>query len=170
MQLKPLASSDDDLYAINIFLALISTDMGYPDYAISYYNEIINKGIATSTVYSNLGILYSERGEYDYALACLRLAIQNDENNPAAYNNLANLYFDNFDLENAKINAHKSFELNHKFRPAATLLALIYSIENNSDEAEKYTHIAIANGQNPQALKAEIERYMEMFDENKEDS
>jgi len=89
----------------------------------------------------------------------LRLAIQNDEKNPAPYNNLAKLYFDTYDFENAKRYALKALEVNHKFRPSATLLAIIYSLEEDKENAEKYSHIALSSGETPERLKRAIEHY-----------
>jgi Tfp pilus assembly protein PilF len=88
------------------------------------------------------------------------LAIQNDENNPAPYNNLANLYFETSDFENAKIYAQKALQINHKMYQASTLLAIIYTLEGDKANAEKYSHMAIAGGRNPVELNKIIAYYM----------
>lgn len=157
--LKPQCSSNDDVYAVNLFLALVLTDMGIREEAVQIYKELIHLNLATTTVYGNLGSLYSALGNYDDAIANLRLSIQNDENNPAPHQNLAKLYFDTYDFENAKRYAMSALKINHKFRQSATLLAVIYSIEGDTANAEKYIHIAISSGENPEMLKSAIEHY-----------
>lgn len=157
--LKQISKTRDDLYAVGLFTGLVFTDMGYAQDAIIVYNALINMNITSTTIYGNLGSLYSGMGNYDDAIACSRLAIQNDENNPAPYNNLARLYFDTYDFENAKNYALKALKINHKFHQSATLLAIIYSLENDKENFEKYSHISIAGGENPLRLQNIIKHY-----------
>lgn len=158
-ELKPACKERDDLYAVGLFTALVLTDMGCEQDAIYVYKALLNMNITSSTIYGNLGSIYSDMGNYDDAIATLRLSIQNDENNPAPYNNLAKLYFDTYDFENAKKYALFALKINHKFRPSATLLAIIYSLENDTENSKKYSHIAISSGQDPLKLQRAIEHY-----------
>ena len=135
--------------------------MGCKKDAIIVYNALLNMNIYSTTIYGNLGSLYSNLGNYDDAIACLRLAIQNDEKNPAPYNNLAKLYFDTYDFENAKGYALKALKINHKFRQSASMLAIIYSLENDKENAGKYFHIAISSGEDPSRLQRAIKQYQE---------
>lgn len=169
IDLRPSCKTKDDFHVVDLFVALCMTDMGFYEEAAHTYNKMIENNLATSTVYGNLGSLYSKMGNYDDAIRAFRLSMQNDEKNPYPYNNLAKLYFDTFDFENAKIYAKKALELNHKFRQPATLLAIVYSLENDKVNAEKYFHIAISSGETPERLKAALEHYKAMQSESKED-
>lgn len=160
-QLKQVSEERDDLYAVGLFTGLVFTDMGCKKDAIIVYNALLNMNIYSTTIYGNLGSLYSNLGNYDDAIACLRLAIQNDEKNPAPYNNLAKLYFDTYDFENAKGYALKALKINHKFRQSASMLAIIYSLENDKENAGKYFHIAISSGEDPSRLQRAIKQYQE---------
>jgi tetratricopeptide (TPR) repeat protein len=160
-QLKQVSKERDDLYAVGLFTGLVFTDMEYHKDAIIVYKALLNMNISSSTIYGNLGSLYSNLGNYDDAIACLRLAIQNDEKNPAPYNNLAKLYFDTYDFENAIDYALKALKINHKFRQSASMLAIIYSLKNDKDHAEKYYHIAISCGEDPSRLQRAIKHYQE---------
>ena len=160
-ELKGRCKARDDIYATGLFLGLCLTDMGLSEEAVRVYNQMIDNGAISTTVYGNLGSLYSGLGRYDDAIASLRLSIQNDEKNPAPYNNLAKLYFDTYDFENAKKYAKLALEINHKFRQSATLLAIVYTLEGDMENAEKYTHIAVSSGETPGRLKAAIEYYKE---------
>lgn len=158
-ELKPICKERDDLYAVGLFTGIVLTDMGLEKDAVVVYNALLNMNITSSTIYGNLGSLYSGMGNYDNAIAMLRLAIQNDENNPAPYNNLAKLYFDTYDFENAKKYALKALKVNHKFRQSATLLTIIYSLEGDKENSEKYSHIAISSGEDPLRLQRAIKHY-----------
>ncbi len=159
LQLKPVCKGREDWYAVGLFTGLVLTDVGLKKDAVIVYDTLIGMNITSSTIYGNLGNLYSSMGHYDDAISTLRLAIQNDEKNPAPYNNLANLYFDTYDFENAKRYALQALDVNHKFRQSASLLAIIYSLENDKENAEKYFHIAISSGENPAKLQQTINRY-----------
>ena len=52
-----------------------------------------------------------------------------------------------------------ALDVNHKFRQSATLLAIIFSLENDSVNAQKYSHIALSSGEDPDRLKKAIEHY-----------
>lgn len=162
-ELRPECKSNDDIYAVNLFLALTLTDCGLREEAVKVYMELVDLGITTTTVYGNLGSLHSALGNFNDAVTYSRLSIQNDEKNPAPYNNLAKLYFDNFDFENAKRYAHQALEINHKFRQSASLLAIIYSLEEDEENAEKYTHVAIASGETQERISAALQHYKFMM-------
>lgn len=159
LELKGVCQTRDDIYATGIFLALCLTDMGLTEEAVKVYNQMIEMGATSSTLYGNLGSLYSGLGMYNDAIAALRLSIQNDEKNPYPYNNLAKLYFDTYDFENAKRYAKMALEINHKFRQPATLLAIVYTLEDDKENAEKYSHIALTSGETPERLKNAIDHY-----------
>ena len=158
--LKPVCKTHDDVYAVGLFLGIALTDMGLEEEAVNVYRQLIDMNVTSSTIYNNLGRLYSGMGKYEDAKASFHLSIQNDEKNPAPYNNLAKLYFDTFSFEQAKTYAQKALEINHKFRQSATLLAILYSLEGDTQSAEKYSHVALAAGEDPQRLKEAIEHYM----------
>lgn len=158
-ELKQVSKERDDLYAVGLFTGLVFTDMGCEKDAIIVYKALLNMNITSTTIYGNLGSLYSGLGNYDDAIATLRLSIQNDENNPAPYHNLAKLYFDTYDFENAKKYALNALKINHKFRQSASLLAIIYSLENDKENTEKYFHIAISSGEDPSRLQKAIKHY-----------
>ena len=163
--LREHCSTDDDFYAVWLFAALTFTECGLKEDAVQVYMELIDKNLATTTVYGNLGSLHSALGNFNDAITYSRLSIQNDPKNPAPHNNLAKLYFDNHDFENAKKYAFEALEIDHKFRQSATLLAVIYTLEGDRENAEKYSHIAISAGEHPERLKSAIEYYKSTMSE-----
>lgn len=159
VDLKKVAQTSDDIYAVGLITGLTLTDMECYNDAILVYNALIEMNLASSTVYGNLGNIHLTLGNSHDAISYIRLAIQNNEKNPAPYNNLASLYFEISDFENAKIYALKALELNHKLYQAATLLAIIYTMEGDKANADKYSHMAIAGGRKHAELKEIIEHY-----------
>ena len=113
---------------------------------------MIRNGIYSSTVFGNLGSIYTREGRESDAKEMLALAIEADPNNPAPHQNLASLNFDLGNLTAAKTHALEALEINARYKPSASLLAIIYSIEKNKDEEAKYTAIAISAGEKPDAL------------------
>ncbi len=163
-QLQPECKDREDFEAVGIFLALIFTDTKSYEDAATIYNQLIDMGITSSRIYSNLGHVYSQMGNKGDAIANLRLAIQNDPKNAYTYNNLASLYFDTYDFERAKKYAKDALDINHKFRQSASLLAIIYALEENAEEQKKYTHIALSCGETSERLQQAIAHFKESAD------
>lgn len=158
-QLQPECKEKDDFEAVGIFLALIFTDTECYEDAATIYGQLIDMGITSSRIYSNLGHVHSQMGNKGEAIANLRLAIQNDPKNAYTYNNLASLYFDTYDFERAKRYAKEALDINHKLRQSASLLAIIYALEENAEEQKKYTHIALSCGEKLETLQNAIAHF-----------
>ena len=58
----------------------------------------------------------------------------------------------------------KALELDSKMRQSASLLAIIYALDENKAEAEKYFHLAITCGEKPDDLKNAIEMFRKAAD------
>ena len=157
--LRKYANTKYDTYCVDLFAALCFTDFGIYDQAIRIYKNIICKDNADSRIFSNLGHVQMKIGEYDNALQNYQRALDYDRNNPYAYNNIAQAYFQMYEFANAIEYAKMSLSINSKFRQASTLLAVIYALSDDKDNAEKYFHIAISSGMNPKELKDTIDYY-----------
>lgn len=72
---------------------------------------------------------------------------------------MAQEYFALHEFEKAISYANQSLEINPKFHNASTLLAVIYSLTGDKENAEKYSHIAITSGRDPESLKQTIAYY-----------
>ena len=169
-QLKSECRTREEVHAVGLFLALVLEDGGAPEDAAKIYEQLIEIGAPSPTVYSNLGSLYSRLGNYEGAISNLRLAVQNGGDKPEPINNLAQLYFKHFDFENAKKYALMTLEKNNNFYQASSLLGMIYTIEGEEELAEKYIHLAISTGQSPDKLRLAIEHYTALKRENDEDA
>jgi tetratricopeptide (TPR) repeat protein len=133
--------------------------MNFYQEAINEYEQIIARRLETCTIYNNLGLIYSKLGKKQRAMECYETALELSPEHEYTYNNIANLYFYEKDFESAITNALKALEINCKFRQAADLLAIIYTLLDDKENADKYFHIAISSGSNPNSLKYAIEHY-----------
>ncbi len=83
-----------------------------------------------------------------------------------SYLNLANYYFNSADFESAIENAEKALALNRKLYQASGLLAIIYSLKGEKEPEEKYSHIAISTGENPEDLQLAKKHFKSVQTEN----
>ena len=141
-----------DIHSVELFKALTLTDSGDSHSAAGVYEKMIRNGIYSSTVFGNLGSIYTQEGRERDAREMLSLAIEADPNNPAPHQNLAALDFDIGNLTAAKTHATSALAINARYKPAASLLAIIYYVEKNKDEEAKWTAVAISAGEKPDAL------------------
>lgn len=157
--LKDKCRYQQDYYAVFLFAGRSFTEMGMYEHAQSAYQALINAEIANSRIFSNLGHVQIEIGECQKALKNYETALEYDRDNPYAYNNLAGAYFRLFEFEKATEYALKALQIKPQMYQAAGLLAVIYSLNEDMENAEKYSHIAISNGKDPSELKEAIEHY-----------
>ena len=118
---------------VELFRALNYTSMQKNKKAIQVYENAAKNGYISSGMYNNLGHLYAREGYYEEARKNYDLAIFFDPGNIVAYHNMAQLCYKQYEFEKASMYSRKALEINSKFKPSITLLAIIDSIENNKD-------------------------------------
>ena len=133
--------------------------MGIYDLAESAYNSLICSDMADSSIFSNLGHVQVEVGKFDKALQNYNHALEYDRKNDKAYNNIAQAYFKKYEFDKAIPYAQKALEINPSLHNASSLLAIIYALQEDKANAEKYFHMAISSGRDPKELKDSIEYY-----------
>lgn len=156
MDLKEKTQTREDDYAVYLFAALCFTELGVYDQAIHIYQQMISKGNGNSRIFSNLGHVQMQIGEAKNALRNYELALDYDRTNAFAYNNIAQAHFQIHEFDKAIPFAEKALEINPKMNQASTLLAIIYVLASDQENAEKYFHMAISSGRDPQELKEAI--------------
>lgn len=154
--LKQKTQTREDEYAVDLFAALCFTDLEAYEQASHIYQHLISKGNANSRIFSNLGHVQMQMGEYQNALQNYEYALDYDRTNAYAYNNIAQAHFQMHEFEKAIPFAEKALEHNPKMKQASSLLAIIYALASDKDNAEKYFHIAITSGSDPKELKEAI--------------
>ncbi len=159
-QLNKEVENEHDASAVLLFAALCYTDMGLNEQAIKIYYELLEIDYRNERVHSNLGLLYTNEGNYDMALKHYNESIKCEPNNYYAYVNRASCYFKQSDYPKAIKDAKKALEFKNNGHEAASLLAIIYALQGDKEKKEKYAHIYITSGENPDDLKYAIEHYM----------
>ena len=170
--LRERCHSKEDQYAVYLFAALCFTEDKQFDQAEHIYQQMVNAQIADSRIFSNLGNAQNTQGKHEKALRNYQYALDYDRDNAYAYNNIAQAYFQMHQFEEAIPYAEKALEINPKLRQASSLLAVIYALLNDSENKEKYFHMAIASGDNAKDLKKAIEYYrtaQEDYDDEDDD-
>ena len=165
-KLKGRCLSNADRESVYLLAGLVHTNMGLAETAISEYEELLARGVVSTTIYNNLGQQYARCGHRDRALECYEAAVSRDPGYAVGYNNIAQLYFRDGELDVAKSFAEKSLEADKSCYQAATLLAIIYAIGGDKTACERYSHMAISNGQNPTDLKNAIANFKSIYAED----
>lgn len=157
--MKQRCQTKEDSYAVMLFAALCFTEMGLYDHAEKTYMQLILAQNADSRIFSNLGNVLNNKGDYERAIQNFEHALEYDRNNEFAYNNIAQAHFQMHKLEEAIPYAEKALEINPKMRQASSLLAIIYDLMENKEKSEHYFHIAISSGYDATELKQAIEYF-----------
>lgn len=157
--LKSKCKRSDDYFAVGLFMALCFTDMHLYQEAINEYQQIITRQLETSTIYNNLGHIHSRLGKKKEAMEYYKQSLELSDENEFTYVNIANMYFSEKEFEPAISYALKALDINCKLKQAANLLAIIYSLQEDNENADKYFHMAISAGSNPSELKNAINYY-----------
>ena len=157
--LKNNCETTNELYCVNLFLALNNTSMGNYSESIKIYETMIQQGLSDSRVYSNLSMQYQDLSYFDKSIETCKMAILLNPSNYFAYNNLAYSYFFVEDYENAIKNAKQSLSINKKCVQAMKLLVIIYSYFKDTENASKYEKLALENG----ITKKEIDKTLDYF-------
>lgn len=167
--LKASCLNNADREAVHILAGLAYSGMGLGDNAIAEYESLIARGIVSAVIYNNLGQQYAAQGQRDKALDCYEAAVGCDSSYAVGYNNMAQLYFREGELCAAEDIALKALKADSSCYQAATLLAIIYALNEDKAASDRYAHMAIANGQNASDLKNAIAYYKSAYSEDEED-
>lgn len=159
LKLLKKAKTSYDRRAVKLFLALSMEELEKYDLAIRWYSYLLDDAPYYGTALSNLSVIYSKIGNNELSVKYGKLAINANPENPYAYNNVASAYFSNYDIKNAEEYALKALEIKSDLKQAASLLAIIYSMNNNLEKAHKYSHIAVNSGEDAEELEAAVDKY-----------
>ncbi len=101
------------------------------------YNQILQEGYESATVYYNLGCILLERKEYHNAKMLLEKATVLDNHMPNAYFSLGNALRNFGQYKEAALAYKKELQLNPKHKEALFNMARLYQIQGESQRAVK---------------------------------
>jgi tetratricopeptide (TPR) repeat protein len=158
-KLKSKCKSKKDYVVIALFSALNYTAQDNIEQAVSIYEQSIKEGHGSTVIFNNLGHLYSKLGNDKKAHENYDIAIRKDKENITAYHNKAQLCFKEGNYKESIKLSKKALELNPKFAPSTTLLAIIYAIYGTYEEAIAAKGKAIENGEAPVSIDRAVNYY-----------
>ncbi|MBQ8546373.1 MAG: hypothetical protein IJ437_05485 [Clostridia bacterium] len=141
-KLKSKCEKTKEHAVVELFRALNYTAMHQSKKAIEIYENAAKNGYINSNMYNNLGHLYAKESNYDLAHKNYDLAIFYEPANVPAYHNKAQLCFKQYDYKKASLYSRKALDIDPNFRPSATLLAIIDSIQENGEKSDTPNGIA----------------------------
>lgn len=159
ISLKNACKYPDDYSAVGLFLALCFTDMHLYEEAINEYQQLLSQRLETGRIYNNLGNIYSRVGRKKDAMENYEKSVVLSPDNEFTYVNIANMHFEDKNFESAITYALKALDINSKQKQAANLLAIVYALQEDKENADKYFHVAKCSGSNPSELKDAIDFY-----------
>lgn len=160
VELLPECEHNRDRVPVLFFIALCYEDAGANEDAIKVYYDLLSIDADNTHAHSNLGRLMIEVGDFETAVGHYNKAVELDPNNYSAYVNRANYYFKVQDFENAIADAQKALSIKNNGSEAASLLTIIYALQNDEENKKKYYHISITSGKSPEDMNAAIEYFL----------
>lgn len=160
------AISKTDSVPIFLFIALCYTDIGAGTEAVQAYSDLLKLDPDNAQAHSNLGSLLAGIGDFEGALEHYNRSIELRPDNYYAYINRANYHFRKGEYEFAITDAKQALEFKNNGVEAASLLTVIYALQDDFDNKKYYYHLAITSGKKPMDLDQAIEYFLS---ENKEE-
>lgn len=157
-KLLPVCQKAADYAAVYTFIGRTHLSAQSLPAAEKAFREVLRYDETRSYVYSALGMVCQEQGNYGDAEAFCKKALETDPKNAAAYNNLGSLCFTRGEYREAIEWGLKALEQNGRLYQAATLVCLCYASLGEHTKAAKYSDIALANGEDPGVLQRALHR------------
>lgn len=160
-QLLKEAEFDRDIATVLLFIALCYTDVGATEEAIKVYYDLFKVDSNNATAHSNIGLLHTKMGDFESALMHYNKSIEINPDNYYAYSNRANYFFRTEDFDSAIADAKKALEIKNNGVEAASLLTIIYALQGDEENKNKYYHITVTSGRSPEEINEAIKYYSE---------
>ncbi len=158
--LRESCKNNDERYAVSLFTAVDYNYLEDYEKAAAIYEEMIERGLADSRIFSNVLNCYSEMGEYEKARNAGLAAVHAEPPNWNAFHNFAWFLFGDGKYEEAEDYAKKALELKGNSVETITLLYVLCTLGGRSGEAELYEKKAVANGRSKQELQEIVRNYI----------
>lgn len=146
-----------DYSAVLTIKALCLESQQLNNAAIETYEELLRYDNSNSNIWSNLGHLYSQKGESVKCENAYLNAIHYNPENLLALNNLAALYFSRGDAERTLEYALRTLELKPDMYQAMSAASLAYKMMGDYENSENYFRLYCMNGGDSDALKKALE-------------
>ncbi len=144
-----LAINKDAVVGDYINLARLYKEIGKLDPALTIYKKAIDEAPNNSSIYSNMGDIYLEKGQYQDAIEILNKGVKLDNSLLALKTKLAKAYYLNKDYEMAKKYYTEVVNTNENIYQGYYYLGEIYhKVEKNIELAINYYEKAVSYNKN----------------------
>ena len=153
--LKPLVAKCEtkaDYEATLLFIAISYKDLGMLDDAIAVYEDLLKISPKYSRAWSNLGMIYTIKGQYTRSIECLEQAVLYDENNPAAWNNLAQAYASSAQWQKVIAPAKRCLSIKSNMYQADSALMMAYYFLGEKEKCKESFDNAVLHGASAETL------------------
>ena len=147
-------ASGEEKGVVLFFLALSYSEAEMIDDAIEAYERSVGIYPRNSTAWSNLGLLYRQKGNTEKSIDCIETALDYDRDNAQAWNNLAQAYLAAGDWEKVIAPAERALSINPRVYPAETALTVAYYALDEHEKSKQYFERAVLHGANASRLSA----------------
>lgn len=153
-KLQEKCMCDKDYAAVYFLRASCLQNEKKTDRAIAVYEKLLQYDVSNSDAWSNVGILYFEKGKTKEAIEAYTNAILYNSNNDYAYNNRADNYLRMGEVRLALKDALQALEINPNMYQAMATAAIAYKVLGDDANAEKYYKMYGINGDDPKNLES----------------
>ena len=144
--------SSEEKGVVLFFIALSFADSGMNDAATEAYEKSVGIYPRNSTAWSNLGLLYRQKGDTEKSVECIEAALDYDRENAYAWNNLAQAYLAAGKWNQVIAPAIRALELKNDFYQAETALTVAYFALDEREKSKQYFDRAVLHGANADRL------------------
>lgn len=142
-----------DFSAVLMFKALCLNESGQSNAAAECYGQLLSYDPTNSTAWSNLGLIYADKGNMQKAEAAYVSALNSNPENTAAHTNLSVLLLHRGEAEKTLEHAEKALELSPKLTEAAVSAAAASRLLGDEEKVQKYKKLHALNGGNAKELE-----------------
>ena len=124
------------------------------------YQKIIKKGIADSSVYTNLGVIFQTEKDYEGAIKLYKQSIYNFPQSHEAYSNLGRILLEMDQLDSAESYLIKAISLKPDFLAPYQHLFNVYIRSNRPNKAEGILYESLKVSPNNPLLISNLGRFL----------
>ncbi len=164
LKLQRKSLEKKDVVPTLFFTAASYARIGCVDKSIELYEKLLKLDPENAVANNNLARQYYRKGNFEAMLEHYEKAVRSDPNYEIAYYNRAFYYFENHMLDEAISDARRALNIKYDYKDAVSLLAIVYDLKEDEENARKYYNMSLDLKYNAAELDRAIEFYRNRFE------
>ena len=156
-----------EIVPVLLFLAMSYKKTGCVDDAAETYKKVLKLAPQNEVANNNIGVIYSERGEFEKMLEHYECAIRSAPDFERAYLNRGQYYLESYQLDEAVSDAKRVLNISNDNKQAVLLLAIAYALQNDEKNKRSYYDKAVELGYNARDIENLIAFYKNGYEKVK---